>query len=68
MLILLSICLIAQPNQCREDRIALSYESANPFICLRTAQSELAKWQSAHPDWHVNRWRCAARESLPKDL
>lgn len=68
MLLLLSICLIAQPATCREDRIQLSYETANPFLCLRNAQSALAAWQSAHPDWHVERWRCAARGSLPRDL
>ncbi|MCJ2128763.1 hypothetical protein [Methylobacterium sp. E-045] len=68
MLILLSICLAAQPSHCKEDRISLSYEATNPFICLRTAQSALATWQESHPEWHVTRWRCAARESLPKDL
>ena len=68
MLLLLSICLVAQPSTCREDRIQLSYESTSPFLCLRTAQSSLATWQAAHPEWHVARWRCAARGSLPKEL
>ncbi len=68
MILLLSICLVAQPSTCREDRIQLAYESTNPFLCLRTAQSSLATWQAAHPEWHVERWRCAARDSLPKDL
>ena len=68
MLLLLSICLVAQSATCREDRIPLSYEGSNPSVCLRNAQSTLAAWQSAHPEWHVERWRCAARDSLPKDL
>ncbi|GEP04846.1 hypothetical protein [Methylobacterium oxalidis] len=68
MMILLSICLLAQPTTCREDRINLSYESTNPFLCLRHSQSALANWQAAHPEWHVERWRCAPRGSLPKDL
>jgi hypothetical protein len=68
MLLLLSICLVAQPATCREDRIEMSYEGSNPFICLRHSQSALATWQAAHPDWHVERWRCAARGSLPKNL
>jgi hypothetical protein len=68
MFILLSICLLSQPSQCREDRISLSYEAANPIVCLRTAQSRLAAWQAAHPEWQINSWRCAARGSLPKDL
>ncbi|AWN42461.1 hypothetical protein [Methylobacterium durans] len=68
MMILLSICLLAQPTTCREDKIDLSYEASNPFICLRNSQSALATWQAAHPEWHVERWRCAARGSQPKDL
>lgn len=68
MLLLLSICLVGQPATCREDRISMSYEGTNPFVCLRNAQSTLAAWQSAHPEWHVERWRCAARGSLLKDL
>lgn len=68
MFILISICLLSQPDNCREDRISLSYEASNPIVCLRTAQSTLAAWQAAHPEWHINSWRCAARGSLPKDL
>ena len=68
MLLLLSICLIAQPDQCREDRISMSFEARSPFVCLRHAQSTLATWQAEHPDWHVASWRCAVRGTLPKDL
>lgn len=68
MLILLSICLVAEPERCREDRIDLSYEASSPSICLRNSQSAIANWQAAHPEWHINRWRCAVRGSLPKDL
>ncbi len=68
MLILLSVCLLTQPTNCREDRIQLSYEATSPFMCLRHAQSALATWQASHPEWHVERWRCASREGLPKTL
>ncbi len=68
MFILLSICLLAQPDRCREERISLSYEAANPIVCLRNAQSRLATWQAEHPEWQVNRWRCAVRGGMPKDL
>ncbi|HEV7440366.1 MAG TPA: hypothetical protein VGN94_12200 [Methylobacterium sp.] len=68
MMILLSICLLSQPTTCREDRINLSYEASSPFICLRNGQSTIATWQAAHPEWHVARWRCAARGSEPKNL
>lgn len=68
MFLLLSVCLIAQPDQCREERISLSYERTSPFLCLRNSQSTIANWQSSHPEWHVARWRCAPKGSLPTDL
>ena len=52
----------------RAKRIEMSFEKASPFVCLRNSQSALATWQAAHPEWHVERWRCAAKGSLPKDL
>ena len=42
MLLLLSICLVAQPSTCREDRIEMSFEKSSPFVCLRNSQSALA--------------------------
>ncbi|SDM50000.1 hypothetical protein SAMN05216360_102266 [Methylobacterium phyllostachyos] len=68
MLLLLSICLVAQPSTCREDRIEMSSGASSPFVCLRNSQSALAVWQASHPEWHVERWRCAAKGSVPKDL
>ncbi|MGU3360975.1 hypothetical protein ACLBWX_11630 [Methylobacterium sp. M6A4_1b] len=68
MLILLSICLLAQPSECREDKIDLSFEARSPTVCLRNSQSALAKWQEEHPEWHVTKWRCAVRGSQPRDL
>ncbi len=68
MFLLLSVCLIAQPSHCREERINLSYDNPNPFLCLRNSQSTLARWQEEHPDWHVERWRCASKGQIPNDL
>jgi hypothetical protein len=68
MLILLSICLLSEPTRCREDRIDLSFEARSPAVCLRNSQSALAKWQAEHPEWQVNRWRCAVRGTVPRDL
>ena len=68
MLMLLSVCLIAEPSRCYEERIPVSYENPNPFVCLRNSQATLAKWQGDHPDWTIKKWRCAAKDNLPADL
>ena len=61
MLLLLSACLIAQPATCRDEQIPVGGGAANAFICLRNSQSVLAQWQDENPEWHVEKWRCAAK-------
>lgn len=68
MLILLSICLIASPTTCREDRIDWSFESASAIACIAQSQGVIAQWQAEHPLWRVVRWRCVPRQSAPTDL
>ena len=68
MFLLLSVCLIADPGQCREERINVSADNPNPFICMRNSQSTLAQWQGEHPAWSIKKWRCAAKGTLPNDL
>ncbi|HEX2727494.1 MAG TPA: hypothetical protein VHN20_16850 [Beijerinckiaceae bacterium] len=68
MLILLSVCLMASPSTCREERVNWTFEDANFMGCLVHAQGVLAQWQTEHPDWRVQRWRCVARTDVPTDL
>jgi hypothetical protein len=68
MLILMSICLLASPRECREERLSFSFEDANPVACMVHSQTRIAEWQQSHPDYRVDRWRCVARGSTPKDI
>ena len=68
MLILLSVCLMASPGTCREERVNWTFEDANFMGCLVHAQGVLAQWQTEHPDWRVQRWRCVPRTDVPTDL
>lgn len=61
MLILMSICLLADPGQCREERLSFSFEESNPFACMVHSQGKIAEWQQGHPDYRVARWTCTAR-------
>jgi len=60
VLLLLSVCLIAQPATCHDEQVQVSAGMSNPFLCLRNSQSVLAQWSEEHPEFHVERWRCAA--------
>ncbi|GJD35931.1 hypothetical protein [Methylobacterium aerolatum] len=68
MLLLLSVCLLAQPATCHDEEIPVGGGAANAFICLRNSQSVLAQWQEEHPEYHVEKWRCASRGAAPKKL
>ncbi len=68
MLILLSVCLIASPGTCREERMPWSIEDVNYFGCFAHSQEVVAQWQTEHPQWRVARWKCVARHAVPTDL
>lgn len=50
-------CLAAAPAHCHEHRLILG--DMTPAACLRTAQSELARWIEMHPDLRIRRWHCS---------
>lgn len=68
MFLLLSVCLIAEPTKCHDERIDLTFDNPNPFLCLRNSQATLAAWQEEHPDLHVKSWRCAPKASPPNKM
>jgi hypothetical protein len=68
VIILMAICLLSSPGECREERISLSYETTSPMACVVHSQSAIAVWQASHPLWRVGRWRCVARGSVPTEL
>jgi hypothetical protein len=55
--IVMGICLLSDPNSCREHRIQFeSYESLNE--CILDAQFYIAQWQAANPGWKLGPWHC----------
>jgi hypothetical protein len=68
MLILMSVCLLANPANCREERLSFSYENASFMACLVGSQQAIAEWQQSHPAWRVGRWRCVVRGAAPDDI
>jgi hypothetical protein len=68
MFILLSVCLLASPGTCREERLSWSVEDIGGMACLVGAQQLIAQWHETHPDWRVDRWRCTSRGALSNDI
>jgi hypothetical protein len=58
MELVLSICLLTSPGDCREERISISMEQTAPMQCMIGAQPMIAEWTNTHPKWKVAKWRC----------
>jgi hypothetical protein len=56
--IVLSVCLLAEPQRCRDEHVTVLAENATPFQCMRYGQLESVKWSEAHPKWSIKRWTC----------
>ena len=68
MFVILSVCLIASPNTCKTERVQQSVEERPPVACIVEGQNTVAVWQTSHPAWHVDRWKCVPRSRLDTEL
>lgn len=61
--LILTVCLIAHPGQCREEHLYFQREGPALMRCMSLAPSELAKWAEEHPALRIMRWKCAYPDS-----
>lgn len=56
--LVLTICLIASPERCRDEH--LYFENRGSLMhCMFLAPGTIAKWTEEHPAHRVVRWKCA---------
>jgi hypothetical protein len=60
--LVLLVCLVASPGDCRPERLLYSYEAAAPQACMLAALPIVAEWRETHPEWSIARWRCEPLE------
>ena len=56
--IILSVCLIAQADECKDVHLRYLGDSVTPMQCLMGGQPQIARWIEGHPKWTVKRWKC----------
>ncbi|WP_020178586.1 hypothetical protein [Methylopila sp. M107] len=56
--LVLLVCLISSPQDCREERVAVSYQTTDSRACMMAAVPIIAEWSGGHPEYQVNRWKC----------
>lgn len=64
--LVLSVCLIQQPDHCRDVTLTMIADNATPFQCMTYGQMEAAKWSNQHPGWVLKKLKCAPAGQMAK--
>lgn len=56
--ILLTLCLLDNPQKCQEERMSFEADKISLFSCMTYGQFEIAKHMEVRPRWRVDRWKC----------
>ena len=55
--IILTVCAIANPNNCEEKYLQFAWDGSLRQ-CMMAAQPYIAQWIGQHPAWFVTKWSC----------
>jgi hypothetical protein len=64
--LVVSVCLLDDPSQCKDISLVYSAEGVTPSQCLMMSPAEIAKWSEGHPKWFAKRWTCRPAGRLAK--
>ncbi len=56
--LVVSVCLVAEPDRCKDVSLVFDADSVTPMQCMMGGQVEAAKWIDEHPKWQLKRWAC----------
>lgn len=54
--IALTVCLLTQPERCKDVSLTYSAEAVTPMQLMASAQPEIARWLDEHPGYYARRW------------
>jgi hypothetical protein len=63
--IILSACLVSDPNQCRDFQIPVDFQMPAKY-CTMKAAPVCAQWSAQHPQWQIKSWKC--QSSISSDI
>lgn len=55
--IVVTVCALAQPEQCEDQRLEFSWQGSLKQ-CVMNAQPYIAQWIGDHPKWSVKSYHC----------
>jgi len=64
--IVMSVCLIREPANCRDVTLPTIAENATPYQCATFGQIEASKWFNEHPDYVLKKLKCGPAGQMAK--
>lgn len=64
--LVVAVCMIDQPSQCKDVYLNFEAASATPQQCMMDGQMEMAKWVEEHPNYRIMKWRCGVAGAMAK--
>lgn len=58
MTLFMTVCLIASPDRCKEERVMIAEHSVTPMQCMHASMPMIARWRGEHIAWRVVKWKC----------
>ena len=63
--LLIAACLAS--GGCREVSLLYDPQEVSLMTCMVAGQREVARWQTEHPDWRIERWACGFAGERPSE-
>lgn len=64
--IVLSVCLLANPSDCKEISLAQMGEKVTPYACMFRGQVTASRWAKENPQYKIAKWKCSAAREFAK--
>jgi hypothetical protein len=64
--IVLSVCLLANPSDCKDVSLSQMGEKVTPYACMFRGQVAASRWAEGHPEYKIAKWKCQAGREFAK--
>jgi len=64
--LVVAVCLIDQPSQCKDVYLNFEADHVTPQQCMMYGQVEMAKWVGEHPNYVIKKWRFGIAGQMAK--
>ena len=64
--LVVAVCLIKQPSQCKDVVLNFEADNATPMQCALYGQAEMAKWLPGRPRYRIMKRRCGVAGAFSK--